>query len=307
MAPSIHFITGATGFLGRYLALHLVKNFPEAEVHTCGRGPLSIPGTTHHVIDLASPELAQALINQLRPDYVYHLAGISRVSGEITVDQYFKSNTLTSQILATSLAQTAKPVKFFLGSSVHVYGNREERVSEIEAVHPQSPYAFSKFLAEETLFDLSYKNPNLNVVIGRLYSCFGPGQRPGFVTSDLCTKIRALPLDGKGTLQVGALDAYRSFIDVRDAVQLLPRLLEAKLASRCEIFNLASPHEHTIQEVLDTLLKISGRQAQIKSSGAGSNSFKGLRVSVKKLETVLPGVPFRPIAQTLGDMWQSAG
>ena len=247
------------------------------------------------------------LIQKVRPDRVYHFAGISRVSKEFSSQQYLTTNYMATLHLIKALERLAKPVSFFFASSVHVYGNPQEIVTETSPPHPQGPYGQSKYLAEEALRNQSTKNDQLKAIIGRLYNCIGPGQAEGFVASDLCRKIATLKRTQGTLLETGPLNTYRRFLDVRDAVSLIPQLFNIPTASQFEIYNIASEREVQIKEMVNILIKYAGISPKVESSGEASpNEFKGLRLSTDKLKKAIPGLGFRPIEETLKDMLDRA-
>lgn len=294
--------TGASGFLGPYLTRFLLKNYPKASLHSVGREPLQIEGSKHHILDLTNESAVRNLIETVRPSLVFHLAGNAKISEKFDFKSYFFQNTLTTQIVLEELVKLDQPVAFFLTSSMHVYGNQTQIINETSEARPESAYAFTKLLAEECLKSLTQKHSHLKGVVGRLYSCFGPGQPLGFVAADVCAKIEKLKQENTGVLKVGPIDTFRRFIDVRDAVRIFPTLLSSNLESRFEIFNIASPNELTIKNMIETLLKIANLKVKIESSGDANNQFKGLRIDISKLEKRIPIEFFRPVEETLYDM-----
>jgi len=293
-------ITGANGFIARYLIKHLQGTTSSDSIFSIGKGTAPVAGVKHIQLDLTDAAKLKSAVDKIVPERVYHLAGHSRVTNNIGMSEYFSKNFLTTRALIQALAPLPR-VDVFFSSTVHVYGNQSERVDETSPLLPVSPYGFTKFLAEEAWRAECAKRPSLRVIAGRLYSCVGPGQPEGFVVSDLCRKIASLK-EGE-PLRVGPLSGNRTFLDVRDAVELFPRLLDAPSPTPFEIVNVASPYEFQIRHVLERLLKISGRSPRVESSGDGAaNRFAGLRVNTEKL-TARVGARFRPIDDTLRDMY----
>ena len=300
-------VTGASGFLGRYLVAHLKKKYPQATLFTVCKNPLTVEGGQHAVLDLNDETALRKLLQSVRPDQIYHLAGIARISENFTLPDYFNNNTKNTITLLNILKEIPRKVSLFFSSSVHVYGNQTTLVDESSPVHPQSPYAFTKYLAERAIESHVAENPNLTAIVGRIYSCIGPGQPEGFVASDLCQKIHRLENKPNTVLKVGPLKSYRRFLDVRDTVQVLPVLLESKHSNRFEIFNLASPHEMLIEEMLKILISISKKNPKIESSDMSDNAFKGLQIKADKLYELFPPSQFRPVKETLKDMYENGG
>ncbi len=217
--------------------------------------------------------------------------------------EYFAHNTLTTQNLIQGLMAVSKPFRVFFASSVHVYGNQSSEADESSEVTPEGYYGMSKYLSERALEEFAKQRPDIRVVVGRLYSCIGPNQPPGFVTSDLTTKLASLT--NNSLLETGPLSAYRRFLDVRDAVEILVRLVESDQTNGFEIVNIASPFEMKVQEIVEKLVAVSGKKVRIQSRETDQNPFKGLKISLRKQEKLVPGFSFRPLETTLQDIWNS--
>ena len=278
--------------MGRYLLTHLKKRYPQAVFLEA----------TRPQFDLGNVDALVSRLGGFEPDLVFHLAGLSRVRDDVPFTEYFEGNFLTTTNLVKALERTGKPFKMFFSSSIHVYGPQTEVVNEESAAKPASPYGFSKYLAEEALQDLCKRRSDVKVTVGRLYNCLGPGQAPGFVAADWCQKLRDLPADG-GVLKVGSLSSFRYFIDVRDAVEMFPQLLE-KAPAGFSIYNISSQTPTPLEDILKKLIEVSGKHPKIEVSDQQTpNRFPGLKISTAKLEAALPGTKLRPLDETLREMY----
>lgn len=298
-------VTGAGGFLGRYLISHLERSAGEPITAVVHSTPPSWNFKTPWVaFDLAQVSAIDGLIQQVKPSIIYHLAGHSKVTNTLRMPDYFNSNFLTTANLVQAIEKHGLETRVFLASTVHVYGNQSEVVSEESPAEPVNDYGFTKYLSEECLRIAVHENRNLSVVVGRLYSCFGPGQVLGFVSADLCKKIAELPATDEGTLHVGPTSTFRRFLDVRDAVAVIERLTRSSSNDRYRVINIASPYEIQVKDLINTLLRISGKRAKIHSTeDNSSNRLFGIRVNCDRLDCALPGVRFRPFEETLRDMY----
>jgi nucleoside-diphosphate-sugar epimerase len=300
-------ITGADGFLGGYLAGLLEERKDLEILALLRRKPDHWPVRARFLVcDLREPVSYRGILLNEKPDCIYHFAGLSVVTGKLETPQYFEGNFLTTVRLLEVLSSLPHPIKILFTSSVHVYGNLEGTVEESAEICPANPYGFTKYLAEEAMRSATQRFANLSVIVARLYNCFGPGQGRGFVCSDICHKIACLPETGQGVLSLGPISTFRRFLDVRDAVVLLEKLMNAPMPSRFEVFNVASRKETQVREIVRAVLRIAGKSARIESTEDNShNRLFGLKVSCEKLERVLGPMHLRSLEDTLSDMYES--
>ncbi len=167
-------VTGASGFIGSRLALRLAGM--GAEVHTLSRGPVhrQDPGLGEqaiwHAADLRDRETTGALLQKIRPDVVFHLAG--EVDGARDADLVLP--TLESNLLATvNLLHHAAALP---GVRVILCGSSEEPRPANEQSPPPSPYAMAKWAATGYA-QLFHRLWGVPVTVLRPTMVYGPGQR----------------------------------------------------------------------------------------------------------------------------------
>jgi len=285
-------ITGSTGFLGRALTNELDRHrHPNSKIYTLSR--------------LKSSDEALKKIQEIRPTQVYHLAGLSRVSSEIGFSDYFAANTIQFQHVLDALVKNLSPVKVLLTSSVHLYGN-QGAVTEESNVHPQSSYAYSKYLAEEALKAFCRKSEDFFGVSVRLSSCIGPGQAEGFVTVDLAKKIKGATQTKKNSIEASSLDSFRQFMDVEDAARAFYLLMEHPQDTSFDVVNLVGHERISVSQLLDQFIRFSDQPLQIKNSEKQKNSFSGVEVLPGKFKTLFPDFSFQPLESTLKKIWEKA-
>lgn len=301
-------ITGATGFLGRALIHELLEQPSyakgELEVFTVSRTNLSLPGVNHTPLNLDDVTETKRYLQEIQPSQIYHLSGLSKVSREFSLKDYFASNYLQTKNLIEALESNRHKVKFLLASSVHIYGNQNEIVTEESPVHPQSPYAFSKYLSEECVKAFSRNQNGSKAIVARLSTCFGPGQSSGFVARDFTQKIKEAKLNRLNKITTGPLNSFRQFMDHRDVAHAFRLLMEQEQVTPFEIYNLASPEKKTIHSLLRDLMQLAQIEIEIESQNTGENTFRGLDVPAKKFRTRWPHFSFRPFHETLLEIWE---
>jgi GDP-6-deoxy-D-talose 4-dehydrogenase len=292
-------ITGADGFTGRYLAaeLHAAGYEVHGLVHKAGTG--SVAGVSAlHVADLSDAARLTAVVQEVQPHQVAHLAAIAFVAhGD--VDAIYRTNLVGTRHLLEALVQSKAPLDaVLLASSANVYGNSLGGIlDEATLPAPANDYAVSK-LAMEYVAKLYAER--LPIVIARPFNYTGVGQAESFLLPKIVNHVRRrAPL-----IELGNLDVARDFSDVRNVVQAYMRLLEAPGAVG-QTFNVCSGKAWSLNEVLDMVRKISGHDFEVRVNPAfvRANEVKTLLGSRAKLDALsgsaAPRVAEIPLHDTL--------
>lgn len=292
-------VVGANGFLGRYLVSELSR--AGGEVISVVLKPRDGDPKSTVACDVSDPIQAGRLLSAHSPDRVYFLAGSGRVGNFQDNEVYFRQNTLSLTRFLEAAEMHGRKFQLFFSSSMHVYGNPTTNVLETTPVKPETYYGFTKFLAEKTLEDFANRRPGCEFIVGRMYTCIGPGQPGGFVVPDLCQKIRKLAPGQR--LAVLNPKGFRQFMDARDWAALLPLLWDAKGRTAFEYINIAQPRMSTIEEIARRLIEFSGTKVEIEAQPDSGNLFLGIRVPPDKLQRWIPQFQFRPLETTLKEVW----
>jgi GDP-4-dehydro-6-deoxy-D-mannose reductase len=261
-------ITGAGGFVGHHLARHLTQTYPDIDLHGTLRSESErsaevITNERLHVIDLRDAALVRDLIARLQPDHIYHLAGQSFVQRSYQDPwETLEVNTLAQLNLFEAARHLEKPPRILITSSAEVYGLAQRMpISEDDPFMPVSPYAVSK-VTQDMLGLQYFLAHGLPVVRARAFNHIGPGQDERFVAPAFAMQIARIEAgQQEPILKVGNLSDQRDFTDVRDVVRAY-RLLMAK-GTEGEVYNIASNHVHSIQQLLDTLVSYSQSKIEV--------------------------------------------
>jgi UDP-glucose 4-epimerase len=159
-------VTGASGFVGSRLSQRLLE--AGAIVHGASRSEQTAGDIHWRTVDISDTEAARALVADVKPDLIFHLA--SHVSGSRDLSAIVptvRANFLTSVNLLLAAAELGCS-RFLLAGSL------EE--PDAEESTPVSPYAAAKFAsgAYARMFHRLYGVP---VVLLRIFMVYGPGQR----------------------------------------------------------------------------------------------------------------------------------
>ncbi|MGD9723379.1 MAG: NAD-dependent epimerase/dehydratase family protein [Pirellulales bacterium] len=286
-----YLVTGAQGFLGRYLVAHLLESDTSATVVGLGRSPRDDSAFTHHILlgkrNVSAPlpaalsaaaanpryryvpaDLEQlphliAVLREVRPQVIFHLASALR---DDAVDSLFHINVVGSVRLleAVAAAQLGHPRVVF-SSSGGVYGVPAADalpLDEQAACRPNDLYSISKLAAESAL-RLIARQAQIPLIVGRVFNVLGPGQDERHVCGRILSQLTAIQAGVTGPcVQLGALETTRDFIDVRDVASALMAL--ADRGTEHEVYNVASGAEASIATVLDCCLRLTQQEGQIE-------------------------------------------
>lgn len=261
-------ITGITGFVGGHLTEFLLnKSYQIYGTYLHPYNPASSPDLQKVILypcDLTQSEAVQTVLKEVRPDLIYHLAGVSNVQKSwFGREATLKINLFGALNLLESVRKFSPSVRILMVSSSEVYGNvppNLQPIPETFPLHPITPYAVSKASLELLCYPYLYGD-KLQIILVRPFNHTGPRQDPSFVCPDFARQIAQIE---KGLqepkIYVGNLDAKRDFSDVRDVVRGYHKVLEEGKIG--EIYNVASGKAYSIQELLDILISLSSTKIE---------------------------------------------
>jgi len=282
-------VTGACGFVGRYLVRELVAGGYDVlatdrydtpplhivgEIETgvgVGAGRIAIDGTTadlalpagvaYHGCDLTDGGEVSALVEEWRPQAIFHLAAQSSAGMSFRDPR----GTLETNIFGTfNLLEAVSgcgegPVRFLSVCSSEEYGRRardEMPLGEKSPIEPASPYAVSK--AAQGMLSLQYGlTSDIEVVVTRSFGHTGPGQTDRFVLPSFAKQCAAIVAGLTGpVVRVGNLEVVRDFLDVRDVVCAYRILLERGAVGA--VYNVCSGSGLSLKVALEEMIRIAG-------------------------------------------------
>jgi nucleoside-diphosphate-sugar epimerase len=253
-------VTGAAGFLGSHLCqalldageevigldcftAHYDRSLKEANLGALAESP-SFTALEADVGEIES------LIGHV--EVVYHLAGQPgvRPSWGSDFDLYLRHNVrATQRVLEVCHRQPIKKLVF--ASSSSVYGDAESYPTpETVVPQPVSPYGVTK-LAAEHLCELYRKAYGIPTASLRLFTVYGPRQRPDMAFSRLVSAAlygRTFELYGDG-------EQTRDFTFVGDVVQAM---LDVADSQWCGVVNIGGGARTSMNQVIDIVTSLTG-------------------------------------------------
>jgi GDP-4-dehydro-6-deoxy-D-mannose reductase len=256
-------ITGMGGFVGRHLTSYLASATTAELYGTDRHCPPCVEeefglGTRLRVLeaDLGDREQVQAVVDEARPDWIFHLAAQAFVPTAWEDPVGTLMNNIAGQVnlLEAVIARAEKPSILLICSNEEYGMVRPEEIpiKETTPFRPANPYAVSK-IAQDMLGYQYWVSHQLPIVRVRPFNHLGPGQTDRFVASNFARQIVEAEMGTRPpVIHVGNLDAKRDFTDVRDIVRGYYLALLRGQAG--EVYNLGSERAVSIRHLLELLL-----------------------------------------------------
>lgn len=269
-------ITGAAGFIGSHTAEYLQREGHEVtgldnfnEYYDVSLKKLNAKSLAQQRIEIIEGDLREEEIYKGLPDdfdFIIHFAAQPGISASSTFEEYLTNNVIATQNLLNYAGKNKGLKHFFNIATSSIYG--------LEATHPEtftprpaSHYGVTKLAAEQLVL-AQVRMKKLNASSLRLYSVYGPRERP----EKLYTKLIACAFNNEAfPLFEGSGKHLRSFTYVGDIVRGISQAVSLHHVINGEIINLGTEEEHTTQEGIDFVQELLGKEIDfdIKPKRAG--------------------------------------
>lgn len=297
LAPRRVLVTGLGGFTGHYVAAELER----AGYVVSDLSPSSHDAAAGHV-DLLDAAAVHAAVERIQPQAVIHLAAIAFVAhGD--ADTIYRTNIMGTRHLLAALADLpVPPSTVALASSANVYGNAKGHAGLLGEDVPASPtndYAVSKLAMEYMAKTWSAQLP---LVLTRPFNYTGVGQDEHFLIPKIVGHFRR----GERYIELGNLDVWREFMDVRAVAWVYRRLLETEDGG--DTFNICSGVGHSLREVLAMMAEIAGYAIEVGVNPAfvRGNEVQRLEGDPTRLRARIGPPPHYALMETLRWMYRGA-
>lgn len=241
-------ITGAYGFIGRYVALEYSKQ----GYYVIGVGHSSWDGDEYikwgikefYNIDINIDNLKKI---KSKINIIVHCAGGASVSFSFKkpIEDFKKTVNTTINVLEF-IKQHSHNTKFIYLSSAAVYGeNHLKYLDEETILNPISPYGFHKKIAEEICQNYA-RQYSMNIIILRLFSVYGEELRKQLLW-DACNKV-----ESNQNIFLGTGDEIRDWLHVKDVARYIC-VAANYIDTNCNIYNVGSGKGETVRNILKIL------------------------------------------------------
>lgn len=262
-----YLITGGAGFIGSSLADDLLEknnrvvvidNFcdfydPKIKENNI-KNALNKENYKLYRGDIRDKDLLNKIFNENNIDVVVHLAAMAGVRPSIENPVLYQEvNCLGTQNILECMKEK-RIMNLVMASSSSVYGNSKTvPFKESDIVDfAISPYAATK-KANEVMTHVYHKLYNMNVIMLRFFTVYGPRQRPDLAIN----KFTRLMLEGKKIPMFGDGSTSRDYTYIGDIVDGIERSVNYCLnnSNVYEILNLGNSSPVSLKEMINIIGK----------------------------------------------------
>ena len=290
-------LTGGSGFVGVHLRAALAAAYPGSAILA-------------PAVDVRDAAAVATMVAAAAPEVCVHLAAVSAVgAAEREEDQAWQVNLHGSLHLARAILRHAPDCQLLFVSTADAYRGapvREGAIDEDTPLAPLGVYAATKAAADLALGAMA--GGGLRVVRARPSNHTGPGQSADFVVPAFARQIARIAAGLQApVLEVGELDTWRDFLDVRDVCAGYIACIDRReTLAPGTIFNFGSGEARRIGDVLDALLALAGVVAEVRVDRARVRRDEVWRVSsdAGRARARLSWAPAVPWERTLRDVME---
>ncbi len=254
-------VTGASGFIGRYLS-----SYAAGLGHEVTGTYLTPPELSSRILtdgrirwkqlDIRDGRAVRRMVETLRPQAVFHLAAqaYAKKAWADPIDT-FQTNVLGTIHLYEALRRSPPGEGVLLTASAAAYGIPPSLpVREEAPLWATNPYGVSK-ASQEAISYQYHLNFGLRIVRARLFGTTGPG-KTGDALNDFARQVARLErTEGPAVLKVGNLEPRRDISDIRDSVRGLWKVFEA--GDPKQPINVGAGQSYSVRSIVEQLVALS--------------------------------------------------
>jgi GDP-4-dehydro-6-deoxy-D-mannose reductase len=311
-------ITGISGFVGGHIVSYLANNKLDFEIHGISRSKPAwdfvpfAPGLQNghhfHQADLLDIPRIKALLEEIQPEYILHMAAQSSVaeSWKTPVFSFMNNTNIFLNIIDTVRQNDNGARVLSIGSSEQygVVSAADLPLTEESPQHPANPYAVAR-VAQEQLAKIYADGYGLDICCTRSFNHCGPGQNDRFVVSAIVKQFVQIAHGLRDpVIHIGNGAIVRDFVDVNDVVAAYALLLSE--GKRGEVYNVCSGTGRTIGEIVTLISKLKGIEVTVNQELSEIRPIDNPRIigSNQKIRRDLGWTPVIPFEQSLLSIYE---
>lgn len=291
-------VFGAGGFLGTAICRLLAERGIEH------RGMTRSTGDPHRRFDLATGHCyaLDTLLSMYKPTVIVNAAAATH--GDIL--ELIRGNVVAVQALLSSMNCSANNARFIQIGSAAEYGGTERGTSQDERaeLRPGAAYGYTKLAGSELV--LRAQRNGADAVVLRSFNITGPGSPESTLLGRVIRQ-----LGSADAIQLGSLEAWRDYVDVRDVAEAVVAVATAD-GKLPPVLNVGTGKASLARDVVHRLVELSGTSTKIVEGAvhAGHAGSPADTVAWQQADTTLIAARLGwsskiPLDRSLTDTWTS--
>jgi UDP-glucose 4-epimerase len=253
-------VTGGAGFLGSALANRLAADGHDVYVLddlSNGRQQFLDPAVHFTQGDVDDIPLLWSLLPDVQ--CVYHLAARVSVAQSILYPRDYSQVNVGGTVSLMEAMRDMGVRRVVFASSGAIYGRQPEQpVHETDLPHPDSPYAVSKWAAEQYIHTIG-ELWGMETVALRIFNAYGPRQSLPLSHAPVVPRFLQQALTGGSVVIFGDGRQTRDFVYMTDVVEALVSAATAREVNR-QVINVGSGVETSVAELVAQVERATGRR-----------------------------------------------
>ncbi len=322
-------VTGGTGFIGSHTVVELFElGYTPIILDNCSNSSQSIIKQIHLISgkeclfyqgDMRDKEFLRSVFKKHKISGVIHFAAFKAVAESVEKPLHYYDNNLVSLINLLSCLEEFNVNKLVFSSSCTVYGveNSLEPLTETMLVgKPNSPYGWTKWMAEQMLIDIA-KKTLLRPVILRYFNPIGAhvsgklGEMPlgspnnvlPYITQTAAGLRKELTIFGKD-YDTPDGTCVRDYIHVMDVAKAHVKALTHQFDGMFDVFNLGTGKGTSVLELVQLFEKVTSKPLNYVFGVRRAGDVDALFADVSKAKKILNWNTERTIEDAILDAWK---
>ena len=246
-------VTGGAGFIGSNLCETIAAEHDVTVYDNLSLGSRDNLKAVKDSLKIVRGDILDRKIRSMKCDTIVHLAGAS--SAPMFMPDPSKGlNTNINGFVNVLECAKANGAVLIYASTSSIYGNNPVPLREDQMVTPPNFYSVSKLTMENLayIYNVNYGVSSAGL---RFMSVYGPHERSKGKFANLVSQFMWWMLEGKSPVIYGDGNQKRDFTYVKDIVQAIMLLLEAKGS---EIYNVGTNKAYSLNQLVGVLNKVMG-------------------------------------------------
>ncbi len=263
MKQNIAFITGITGQDGSYLAENLLAKgyevhglvrrasmFNRSRIDHLRKGTAPKSGMLSlHYGDLNDSTSIRRIIQKIKPNEIYHLAGQSHVGLSFDMPEVTCQDIANATLALLEIVRDiGAPIKFYNAASSEVFGDPDCALQDEQTpMRPKSPYGCAKAFAVN-LCRVYRDVHGMFICNGIAFNHESPRRGENFVTKKISMGVAKIKLGLQENITLGSLDSQRDWGYAPEYVECITRTLQQETA---DDYVIATGKTHAVREFVE--------------------------------------------------------